>query len=91
MINIALNMSLLNVLLLALASVTSGIFVGRMSSYTQMYSLILFPYLLNITVKDDNKSLIKIIFYSLYFILYFVQMKLQGSFYYGSDVLGYFT
>ena len=91
MINIALNMSLLNVLLLALASVTSGIFVGRMSNYTQMYSLILFPYLLNITVKDDNKSLIKIIFYSLYFILYFVQMKLQGSFYYGSDVLGYFT
>lgn len=90
MMVVSINMSLINVLLLTLASLTSGIFVGRMSNYFQVYSLVLIPYLFNVAVDEKNRAWSKGIFYAGYFVFYILQMKVSGSFYYGSDVLGYF-
>ena len=91
MISVSINMSLINLLLITLASVTSGVFIGRMSNYTQIYSLVLYPYLLNVAIDEKSKSLIKAIFYIAFLVYYTVQMKYSGSFYYGSDIIGYYS
>ena len=54
MMVVSINMSLINVLLLTLASLTSGIFVGRMSNYFQVYSLVLIPYLFNFSTVNGS-------------------------------------
>lgn len=91
MINTCVNMSLLSVLMLILASFTSGIFVGRMSNYLQIYTMILLPYLFHVAIEEKKRSIIKLSFYAAYIVFYFVTMQLSGSFFYGSDVLGYFS
>lgn len=89
MINICVNMSLLNLLLTILATFTNGLYVIRLSTYTGLYNMLLYPYLLNIVVS--NKTIIKIGFYLLYFVFYVYQMQHQGAFGYASDILGVFT
>lgn len=91
MISICVNMSLLNLMLTVLATFTSGLFIGRMSNYTTVYLLILFPYLLINVVEEKNRTIIKILFVIIYFLFYYYQMIHQGAFPYGSDVLGYFS
>lgn len=91
MITISINMNLLNMLMITLASLTSGIFVGRMTNYTQFYTLILLPYLFNVVIEEKNRGSIKIGIYIVYTVFYYLQMSSSGSFYYGSDVLGYYS
>lgn len=90
MINICVNMSLLNLLLNILASFTSGLYIIRLSTYMSIYNVILYPYLLNVSIKGKDRSIINPLFYIIYFAFYVYQMKYQGSFYYGSDILGYY-
>lgn len=91
MINVCVNMSLLNLMLNVLATFTSGLYIIRLATYTQMFNIILYPYLLNITLKEEEKRFIKPLFYVLYFAFYIYQMNHQGAFGYSSDVLGTFT
>ena len=88
MINIAANMSLLNLLLTVLATFTRGLYVIRLSSYTNMYNLILYPYLLTICIKGRNRQIIKLAFYIFYFAFYVYQMSYQGAFWYRSNYFG---
>ena len=90
MINICVNMSLLNLLLTILATFTSGLFVIRLSTYTNMYNIILFPYLLTVCFKGRDRQLVKLGFYICYFVFYVYQMNYGGSFGYSSDILGYY-
>lgn len=90
MINICVNMSLLNLLLNAFAFFTSGLYVIRLATYFGIFNVILYPYLLNVSLKGKNRMMIKILFYVIYFVFYIYQMKHQGSFRYGSDILGDF-
>lgn len=90
MINICVNMSLLNLLLNILAAFTSGLFIIRLATYMGIYNVILYPYLLNVSIKGKDRMIIKLLFYTIYFAFYVYQMKYQGSFYYGSDILGNF-
>ena len=90
MINICVNMSLLNLLLNILAAFTSGLFIIRMSTYVGVYNTILYPYLLNVSIKGKDRDIIKPLFYIIYLAFYVYQMKYQGSFGYGSDILGYY-
>ena len=91
MIHICINMSLINFLLNLLATFTCGLYVIRLAAYTAGYSLILYPYLLNVTVSSRNRSALKVGFYILYFIFYCYQMSHQGSWGYNSDILGVFS
>ena len=88
MINIAANMSLINLLLTILATFTSGLYVVRLSVYTNMYNLILYPYLLTVCFKGRNRQIVKLAFYIFYFLFYLYQMGYQGAFGYVSDILG---
>lgn len=60
MIHICINMSLINFLLNLLATFTCGLYVIRLATYTAGYSLILYPYLLNVTVSSRNRSALKV-------------------------------
>lgn len=91
MINICVNFSLINLLLNIVAVFTSGLFIIRMSTYMNVYNLILYPYLLNVSVDQKNRNIIKTLFYVIYFAYYIYQMLYQGAFFYGSDVLGNFN
>ena len=91
MIHICINMSLINFLLNLLATFTCGLYVIRLATYTAGYSLILYPYLLNVTVSSRNRSALKVGFYILYFIFYCYQMSHQSSWGYNSDILGVFS
>lgn len=90
MINVCINMSVINFLLNVLASFTSGLYVIRFSTYTSVYNLILYPYLLNVSIKGPKQKTIKCLFYVVYMAFYFYQMKYQGAFGYSSDILGKF-
>lgn len=90
MINICVNMSLLNLLLNILASVTSGLYIVRLATYMNVYNMILYPCLLNVSGDRNNRKMLKVLFYIVYLAFYVYQMKYQGAFYYGSDILGVF-
>lgn len=90
MVNVCINMSLLNFLLNLVASFTSGLYVIRLATYTAVYNLILYPYLLNVTVDQSRREFLKTGFYILYFLFYCYQMSYQGAWGYSSDILGAF-
>lgn len=90
MINVCINMSVINCMLNILASFTSGLYVIRFSTYTNVYNMILYPYLLNVSIRGRSRKSIKILFYISYMAFYFYQMNHQGAFGYGSDILGNF-
>lgn len=90
-INVCINMSMLNFMLIILATITSGLYIVRLSKYMDVYNVILYPYILNIALRDEkNKSIIKLGFYVCYFAFYMYQMNYSGSFLYYSDIIGYF-
>lgn len=90
MINMCINISVINFLLNLLATFTSGLYVIRLATYTSVFNLILYPYLLNVTVSLRNRRVLKAGFYVIYFIFYYYQMIHQGAFGYESDILGSF-
>ena len=90
MINVCINMSVINFLLNLLASFTSGLYVIRFATYTSVYNLILYPYLLNVSIRGQTQKMIKCLFYVVYMAFYFYQMRYQGAFGYSSDILGNF-
>ena len=91
MINICVNMSVLNFLLNVLAVFTSGLYVVRLATYTNVFNIILYPYLLNVSIKGRNRTIIKCGFYIFYFLFFIYQMNHQESWGYKSDVLGTFS
>lgn len=90
MINVCINMSVINCLLNVLASFTSGLYVIRFATYTSVFNMILYPYLLNVSIKGKSRRSIKFLFYAVYFAFYYYQMNYQGAFGYNSDILGRF-
>lgn len=88
MINLSINMSVINFLLNLLATFTSGLYLVRLATYTSVYSLILYPYLLNVTVSESSRKILKLGFYVIYFMFYYYQMIHQGALGYASDILG---
>ena len=91
MINICVNMALLNFLLNLVATFTSGLYVIRLATYTAVYNLILYPYLLNVAVSARNRTILKACFYILFFLFYCYQMTHQGAWGYSSNILGTFS
>lgn len=90
-IDLCVNYSLLNFMLSFLAVFTSGLYITRLSTYFNIYNVILYPYLLDVAYKDQpNQKLIKTGFYIFYFAYYMFDMTNSAAFSYFSDVIGYF-
>lgn len=90
-LDISINMSLINLLLTVVATFTSGLYLIRMSTYFNLFNMIVFSWLLEKIIKGQSKSLIKLCFYGFYLAFYVYQMNYQGSFGYSSDILGTFN
>ena len=88
-INKCVNISVLSFLLSILATFTSGLFVNRFMTYLNLYNVILFPYLLNVSYRD-NKN-VRVLFYIFYFIFYLYQMYYGDSFNFSSDLFTIFN
>lgn len=86
-INICINMSTISAGLYFVGMLTSGIMIGRLPLYFQLYDLILIPYLIYFIYKEYSKILITCIS-----VLYLIFYSLFASkFYYISDILGTFV
>ena len=80
-INVMINMSLITGGLYAVGVVTSGIYIGRLPIYTDLFSLLLLPFIIRRVLPKNLRGPIgitAILFYLLYF---FLQSK-DGAMYY---------
>ena len=87
-ISLSANCSAVTSILYIASAFTSGIYVGRLPIYTEMYNLILVPWLIKHAYKQNQKSItvVMIIFYSIYFYYQFNVAWANAE--YISEVLG---
>lgn len=86
MLKISINMSLAAACLYFVGMLTSGILVGRLPVYCDVYNLLLIPYLFHIAFKQGERRIVEVI-YTIILLLYFYLMMRNWS--YVSDLTGY--
>ncbi len=88
-INVSINMSVVTVALYTASVFTSGVYVGRLPVYTEIYNLILIPWLILNPYKKDSQLLTYAV-YGAYLLWFVYQMYVGwGGLMYISDVLGW--
>lgn len=73
-IHICINMSIITVGLNLVAMVTSGILMGRMAIYTNLYSFIIMPYLIRNAFTRESQKLVNMLMIVFYFLFYCFEM-----------------
>lgn len=86
-INLAINMSVFNFFCMLLATVSSGIFMGRLYIYFELYNLILLPWLLKNTYRGQTRQIMTASCVVAYIIVFYYQMVLTWNYVYNSQVL----
>lgn len=89
-INLSINMSVINFCLYFIATFSSGMVVGRITTYFDIFNLILLPWLLEHVFEQKSRKIMVffcIVFYVLYF---YYQMVITWNMPYESDILGIF-
>ena len=87
-ISIAANMSTMNFALYIVATFTSGMTVGRLTIYFDVYNLILMPWLINNYPKLKDRNTLKVCAILGYLAFFYVQMMVAwGGVPYVSDIL----
>lgn len=84
-ISLCVNMSLITTALYLVGMFTSGILVGRMPIYAEMYNLILLPYLIRIGFNKQEQIIIKPILIAVFVLFFYFMMN---GMYYHSDLTG---
>lgn len=84
-INICVNMSVICAGIYFLGMFTSGILVGRLPVYFEIYNLILLPYIMRVCFTKKSSKIVFVLCSVCYMYFYWIQMK--GS-YYVSDITG---
>ncbi len=88
LMKICVNMSVITVALYVASVFTSGIFVGRLPIYTEVYNLILIPWLLTQYYRRDQ-NIIAIGMYGAYLMWFVYQMHIAwGGLSYASETFG---
>lgn len=83
---VCINMSLIAASLYFVGIFTSGILIGRLPIYAEVYDLILIPYLFYICFKKEERVIAKYLFTAV-LILYFYLLSVNTG--YHSDITGY--
>ncbi len=86
-IKISANASVITAVLYVASAFTSGIFVGRLPAYTELYGYILVPWLIKHNFKENGQA-IKYAAIILYLVYYWYQTMVVWKGYYRSDILG---
>ncbi len=71
-IKICINMSIVTACVFFVASFTSGIFMGRMPIYFQMYSFIALPWLIDNVFDKESAKVIKVVCILCYLLMYYI-------------------
>ncbi len=91
-IPIAVNMSIINLSLYIVANFTSGMTVGRLTAYFDIYNLILIPWLVNNFPTVKERRTLKICAIVGYIIFFYIQMMIAwGGLVYESDILNIYV
>lgn len=88
LINFAINMSVINFCLYIIATFSSGMVVGRMTTYFDIYNLILLPWLIHHVFTERSRRLVTIACIGLYIVFFYFQMVQVWGLGYESDILG---
>lgn len=87
-IKVVYNLCIFNVLIVIVGVFTSGIYIGRMSIYFDLFTLLLYPWIFKNLLNRNSRKIILPIYISLYFVFYYYQMVITwDGFGYVSDVL----
>ncbi len=84
--NICINMSIITLGVSFVAMVTSGIYVGRLIIYTQLFGFIILPKLINVTFNKRSRTIVYLVMILMYLIYY--KQELGNYFYYDLDIFG---
>ena len=87
LVDLLVNMSVINLLLYFIATLTSGLAVGRVAAYFNIYNLLLLPWLLNHLFVNASRVFLKISCLILYTGYFFYQMVNTWHLPYLSDIL----
>ena len=87
-LNLCVNMSFVSFCFYALSAATSGVLLGRLPNYFEIYNMLLIPWLLNHGFKGKSGRLIKILCIAFYLAFFYYQMTQAWSMYYISDFTG---
>lgn len=86
-INISVNISVVILCINMVATVTSGITIGRLPGYFMTFNLILIPFILNKGFSHIIRPFLKIGCASLYFLYFYYNFFVLSSNLYGSELL----
>ena len=84
-IQIAVNMSIITTSLYAIGMVTSGILMGRLPIYTQIYQYVLLPKVINKGFTKDSSKLMYALCIVCYILYFYIMSK---GMYYTSEITG---
>lgn len=83
-IDVLINISIINVLINVIAHFTSGILIGRLPMYFNLFNFALYPSLLNRIFEDRSKLIIKLSVLIGYFVYALYYFKSMGAVYVSS-------
>lgn len=89
-IYICVNMSVVNLCLYFLATVSSGMAVGRLTTYFDIYNMLLLPWLIKYAFTDVSRKIVTILCVFFYIIFFYYQMVVTWHIGYESDILHLF-
>ena len=90
MIDLMINMSVINALLYAVAAISSGMVIGRLTVYFDIYNVLLLPWLIDHIFEQKSAQLVKGVCIVAYFIFFYYQMVITWNLPYESDILNLF-
>ena len=86
-INICVNMSIINFILYFIATFTSGLAVGRMTTFFDIFNILLLPWLLKNLFTRQSYRVLACLCIALYIVYFYIQMVLTWGIVYQSDIL----
>lgn len=84
--DVLVNMSLITAGIYLIGMVTSGIMIGRLPMYAQLYQYLLLPYIIEKGFTIDNRRFIYFWAVSFYFLYFYLMTR---TIYYSSDFTGF--
>lgn len=88
LVNISINMSVINLCLYFIATFASGMVIGRLTIYFDIFNLLLLPWLLKYVFNRESSSIITLICMVFYAVYFYFQMVITWHLGYESDILG---
>lgn len=86
-INFCINMSVINFCLYIIATFSSGMVVGRLTTYFDIFNLVLLPWLLHHVFTEESRKIVILACMGFYLIFFYFQMVMVWGLGYESDIL----